>query len=385
MPPSPIRMDGPKRANERPAVRGFAVLSGVLLYSGWAVSVAVRRPSGEVVSRVRSRRPISPKLLRVPLLRGVVAFLQASSLYLWGSLFALSQAELMGPLANAAVGNLHLPTSRGPSLARLRAWRILLASIFWFSLGLMLVLGGMPVIFAELAKGAPTPLAAALCHVVGACAAAGLLTGYVSLVGHSSSLTAMLAYHGAEHQVRAAYEAQAPLTLAQVRRFPSTHTGCVMGRAVVVTLLGFAVAASVAWVWAPVDAVLRAADVSWMHLCGATSLRAVAVILATGPYHELQRLLTRRSARTHAAFAHVALVGPGLWLSAASTSPPKVAHSEVALVAMMRLLDAQSAFDADAQAAARAPKRFHKLAGACVRSSGRRHIAPLPRCEGDAR
>lgn len=377
MPPSPMRLDGLSRADRRPRVRGFAILSGVLLYSAEAASVAVRRPSGEVVCRVRSRRRLPPGLLRVPLLRGLLLFVQALGLYVWGSLFALHQADLISPLAHAALGSQGLPAARHPRQARLRAWRVLVASTFWFALGLVLVLGGVPVIFAELAKGAPGALAAGLCHAVGVCTAVTLLTGYVSLVGHSSSLTALLAYHGAEHQVRAAYDAHAALTLGQVRRFPATHPGCIMGRAVVLTLMGFAVAAAVAWGWAPVAAVLRDADGSWLRLCAATLVRLGAVVAASGPYHELQLLLARRS---RGAREPLALVGPGLWLCATSTSPPKPAHTEVALVALMRLLDAQNI---ELRAPGRLAKPFDKLAGACVRSAPRG--AALPRCQGDAR
>ncbi len=364
MPPSPIVAEGRPTAPLRPTVRGSAVLEGVLMCSASAVSVAVRRPSGEVVSRVRSRsrRPLWAWARRVPLLRGLVGCLESLGLYCSACLFALNQADLFRALGGAAVGSQTLPGFAPNAARRWRTWHRVLAWLFWGALGLILVLGGVPLIFAELAKSAPSVLSAGLCHGMGALAAVMLLTGYVSLVGHTPSLAALLSYHGAEHQVRAAYDAGAPLTLQQVRRFDATAPGCVMGRAVVLTLMGFGVATLMAALYAPIDAVLSAADGSWSHLCEATLLRVVAVILATGPYGEVRRWLHRRVGAR--ADHHPLLAGPGTWLCAASTTQPTAEQTEVALVALLRLMNAQ---EADDKVGFKAPVGFAKLADACVR------------------
>ena len=387
MPPSPIRTDGRPTRFARPPLAGSAVLEGVVLCTAQAVSVAVRRPSGEVVSRVRPRRvrPWLKLARRVLGVRGVVALLEGCAIYGAAFWFALCQANLFVPLVAAAVGSQALPGSAPNPRRRWRTWRMLLAWLFWAALGAVLVLGGVPLIFTELAKdvpalwGAPAQALQLCCRGAGAVASVLLMTGYVTLVGHSSSLSVLFAYHGAEHQVRAAYDAGAPLTLQQVRRFAATDPACAMGRAVLLVLLGFAMTALLGALVRPLGAVLAAADGSWAHLLGAASVRALGVILAAGPYGELRRLMRRLQVGP----GHPLMDGPGSFVCGASITQPSKEQTEVALVALLRLLDAQNA---SLQRGYRAPATFAKLADACVRlAEPNPHDRRGPRCEGDAR
>jgi uncharacterized protein YqhQ len=318
-------------------------------------------------------------------LRGIVALLEGCEIYGAAFFFALCQANLFKPLVAAAVGSQALPGSMPHPRRRLRTWRMLLAWLFWAGLGAMLVLGGVPLIFAELAKeapslwGAPAQALQLCCQGAGAVASVLLMTGYVTLVGHSSSLSVLCAYHGAEHQVRAAYNACAPLTLQEVRRFAATDPACAMGRAVLLVLLGFAMTALLGALIRPLGAVLAAADGSWAHLLGAVLVRALGVILAAGPYGELRRLMRRLQVGP----GHVLMDGPGSLLCNASITAPSKEQTEVALVALLRLLDAQKA---SLQRGYRAPARFAKLADACVRlAEPNPQDRRGPRCEGDAR
>ena len=386
MPPSPFRLEGRPRRLARPPLVGSAVLEGVMLCTPHAVSVAVRRPSGEVVSRVRPRPRRAWLNLgrRIFLLRGVVALLEGCALYAAAFWFSLCQANLFRPLVGAALGSQTLPGFAPNARRRWRTWRMLLAWLFWATLGAMLVLGGVPLIFAEFAKdarsflGVPAQTLQLCCQGAGAVASVLLMTGYVSLVGHSSSLSVLFAYHGADHQVRAAYEAKAPLTLQQVRRFAATDARCAMGQAVVLVLLGFATTALLGALMRPVGSILAAADGSWTHLLGAVAVRAVGVILAAGPYGELRRLLRQARVRP----GHPLMDGPGSWLCGASMTAPSLEQTEVALVALLRLLDAQNA---TFQRGYRAPAGFAKFADACVRLGQHKDERRGPRCEGDAR
>lgn len=385
MPPSTIRMDGPPTQSARPPIGGSAVLEGVMLCSAQAVSVAVRRPSGEVVSRVRPRRRRGLLVWsrRVFLLRGIAAFVEHSLLYGSAFFFALCQADLLRPLPGAAVGSHTLPGFAPSARRRWRTWRLLLAWLFWAALGAVLVLGGVPVIFADFANnsdalGLPSAaLVRGLCALMGVLGSVMLLTGYINLVGHSSSFSRLLGYHGAEHQVRAAYLAGAPLTLGHIRRYPAIDSGCVMGRAVMLTLVGFGVTAVLGRMVPPLGAVLAAADASWPQLLGATCLRGLGVILAAGPYGELRRL-----ARCDGfGRLHAGLCGPAAWLCCPSLRQPCKKMSEVAYLALLRLIDTE---DAAALGGFKAQTGFGKLADACVRSGHPNDPAPTPRFEGDA-
>jgi uncharacterized protein YqhQ len=340
-----------------------------------------------VVSRVRprSRRGLLVWARKVLFLRGIAAFVEHGLLWASASLFALCQADLLRALPGAAVGSHALPGFAPTGQRRSRTWRMLVAWLFWALLGVVLVLGGVPVIFADVAKQADAlgcVSAASLrfaCGLMGIVGSGALLTGYINLVGHSPSFSRLLTYHGAEHQVRAAYRAGAPLTLTHICNYPGFDPGCVLGRAVVLTVLGFGVSALLGFAVAPLGAVLDAADGSWAHLMGAVALRAVGVILAAGPYRELRILAQRHKSRR----LDAVLRGPAAWLCGPADARPPRKVTEVAYLALLRLLDTQ---DAAALRGHKAPSAFPKMAGACVRLG--RHESPTAtpsRRAGDAR
>lgn len=348
MPHAQARGDG-RPPSRRPVIAGSAVLEGVFLRSAHATAVAVRRPSGEVVVRLRLRRTnrLIQALAMLPFVRGVVGLCQSVWLGFLAHLFALQQANLFAPLADATLGTGNLPRRGEGAGYRRRTWMTLGAWAFWSALGFLLVLGGVPLIFADLAQDmaaqvgpAWAPCAVRLCRVSGALAAVALMTGYVTVVGSTRALRRQLAYHGAEHRVRAAYAAGAAPTLDGVAKYPHIDAHCAMGRGVVLVALGFAVSWLFAWAMPSRCGLLCHADACWGELAGAALMRGLCIILAAGPYDELRRLA--RAWPHIARPVSAALAGPGRWLCAGVVAEPDLATTEVAIAALLRLIEGES-------------------------------------------
>lgn len=233
-----------QRARRRPPVevRAIALPDGVALYTDGAFSVAVRRPTGEVVVR-RGRHPPSPCRRRSwPYGASMAAQRCARALRVAALGLRFGHGQKGGALATADVGAQTLVTAAASRYAEPRLQQSLLA--LWMGTSLA------PVLFSTL------PLWAAGCLPWASCAPlrvgglpGALLEGtaallfvplYVRLLRLSHTWRRLFAYHGASHQVRAAFAAGLPLRVATARTMHVQQPGCGGSGALAVALLAAA-------------------------------------------------------------------------------------------------------------------------------------------------
>jgi uncharacterized protein YqhQ len=206
---------------------GQAVLEGVMMRGLRQATVAVRKPSGEIVFK---HEPLNVQRRHVwetwPFLRGVLMLWDALSLGTRALNFSASVA-----LAEEA-GESDAQTQQ-PSDAKTTG--LMIVSLL-FAVGLFFVL---PTLLASLADrlGATPTLREAIKSLI----QLGIFVGYIVAIGQLEEVKRLFGYHGAEHKAINAYEAGAPLTVERVRAFTLIHPRCGTSFLLVVLLINFVV------------------------------------------------------------------------------------------------------------------------------------------------
>jgi uncharacterized protein YqhQ len=304
-------------------IGGQAVLEGVMMrgVSTWAV--AVRKPSPEQVASGRNLEPGEAaggeievtsfplvsvlrrhRLLRLPVLRGVVALVE--SLRIGYNALAIS--------ANAQLGEDDEEISGG-------AWWGTVALSIAFGVGLFFLI---PVGVTSLFKDAlPNSI---VFVVVEKLIRIGIFLGYLWLISRMHALRRVFEYHGAEHKTISCYEARLDLTPENAQRFSRLHPRCGTSFLLIVMIVAIVVFAPLgtpAWYWLFLS-------------------RIVGIPLVAGLAFEIIKLLGRN--RSHR-WAQV-LIWPGLQLQRLTTREPDLTQLAVAIAALQAVLDVERPEDA---------------------------------------
>jgi uncharacterized protein YqhQ len=304
-------------------IGGQAVLEGVMMrgVSTWAV--AVRKPSPEQVASGRNLEPGEAaggeievtsfplvsvlrrhRLLRLPVLRGVVALVE--SLRIGYNALAIS--------ANAQLGEDDEEISGG-------AWWGTVALSIAFGVGLFFLI---PVGVTSLFKDAlPNSI---VFVVVEKLIRIGIFLGYLWLISRMHALRRVFEYHGAEHKTISCYEAGLDLTPANAQRFSRLHPRCGTSFLLIVMLVAIVVFAPLgtpAWYWLFLS-------------------RIVGIPLVAGLAFEIIKFLGRH--RSHR-WAQV-LMWPGMQLQLLTTREPDLTQLAVAIAALQAVLDVERPEDA---------------------------------------
>ena len=304
---------------------GQAVMEGVMMRGSKAMAVAVRHPEGHVVVH---REPLNRFMYdgwfsRAPFLRGLILLWDSLGLGMRSLFFssnvALEAEELQGkdieskrPAAGEVAKTEVASSFDGPL-----AWGMIALSL-GFGVALFFLLPAFAADLIEKQLGIESALAG---NLVEGSIRLLLLIGYIGLVGQIPDIARVFAYHGAEHKTIMAYEAGAELEPEIVSRFPMYPPRCGTGFMLIVVII----------------------SVLLFSLLGRPPLllrfvsRIVLIPVIAGIAYEYLKLLAR-----HQHLALVRLVTlPNLWLQRLSTRPPDHSMLEVAITALLFVLDAE--------------------------------------------
>ncbi len=287
--------------NEETLIGGQAVVEGVMMRAPHSYCVAVRKPTGEMVTEERPLQKISEKypIFRWPILRGVGT---------------LGQAMALGVQALQFSAKATVPESAPEQPKKeLPGW----------VLGLHLALS--LVFFLFLYKFVPLYLATALGRSVPAMQgripfnlADGVIrmvifVAFLYMVSLWKDMRRVFEYHGAEHRVVFNFESGRPVTVENAQSFSTWHPRCGTSFLLVVMLVSIAV-----YTLLPFDAFIP-------RLLG----RIALLPLIAGLSYEAIRY-----AGKHRSSLMATLTAPGLWLQRITTKPPANDQTEVAIRAL---------------------------------------------------
>jgi uncharacterized protein YqhQ len=189
---------------------GQAVLEGVMIRGPEHMAVAVRHPQGHIVKHAEKLGGLyTGRARRLPLVRGVVVLWETMSL----GMRALSFSSRVA---------FEEETDDGQPAA-------FPEKVFWGTMALAIVFVvalffAAPILLANLLE----LIDANRILIVGVegFIRLALFVGYIAAIGRISEIRRVFQYHGAEHMTIHAYEAQQPIDVQSVRRFPKEHTRC---------------------------------------------------------------------------------------------------------------------------------------------------------------
>lgn len=262
-----------------------------------AIGVAVRGPDGQIFAGREQLASIlhRNRFARAPFFRGVVVLYETLVV---GTRWLMRSGSLAAAGEGVALG--------GGGLALTLLFTLVLA------VGLFVLL---PLFVAQGATGVVIPGGQPLLeHLVEGFIRVVIFVGYLLLVSRSSEIRRVFQYHGAEHMTIHALEHDEPLTLQNVRRYPTAHPRCgteFLVVFIVVSILLFS---------------LLAGSDLWVAIGG----RIVLIPVIASVAYEILRWGARR--RDNWAVRWLFL--PGIWLQAITTRQPDDSMIEVAIASM---------------------------------------------------
>ena len=282
---------------------GQALIEGVLMRGRDAIAVALRHPDGHIVfatERLDSGFH-GTRWSKWPLVRGLVVLYETLVV---GTRWLIRSANVQAEEDGVELG-------RGSVIVML---------------GLTLVAGvGIFFLLPLLVASATTANVenAMVQHLVEGLVRVGIFLGYLVLIGRAPDIRRVFQYHGAEHMTIHALEAGDPLTVDEVRKYPTAHQRCGTEFLVVVILLSI-LAFSLVGRQAPLVMVV-------------SRIILIPVIASVG--YEILRFGARHRANP----VVKVLLYPGLLVQMITTKQPTDDMIEVAIVSMEEALEADGA------------------------------------------
>ena len=298
-------------------VGGQAVLEGVMMRGPGNWAVAVRTPSGEIaqVSRSIDSKMAKHRLLRLPIIRGVMALGESLAIGFRALAISANYAAQEESEDGKSGEEVSTELSRG-------------ALIFAFAIAI-----GFAVMLFKVTPGlitAALPIKSTGWFVI----VEGLIrvtifVAYLSLISLLPDLRRVFQYHAAEHKAINAYEAGEELTPANVQRFSLIHPRC--GTAFLL--------------WVMVIAVFVFAFFGRPHWYWLVAERILLLPLIAGLAYELIRFAGRHQSNR----VLTTLLAPGMWLQRLTTREPSLDQLEVSIRALREVLHLEERRGEDAQ------------------------------------
>jgi uncharacterized protein YqhQ len=279
--------------------------------SNWAV--AVRKPNGaiaQVSKRVESAMA-RHRLLRLPIVRGVVAL--GESLAIGFRALAISANYAAQEEGDAETGEPSTELSRG-------------SLIFAFVVAIGFAIALFKVTPALITDALPIKGTGWFVIVEGLIRVT-IFVVYLSLISLLPDLRRVFQYHAAEHKAINAYEAGEPLEPERVQRFSLIHPRC--GTAfllwvMVIAIFVFAFFGRPAWYWL-------------------IATRILLLPVIAGLAYELIRFAGKHTGNR----ALMTLLAPGLWLQRLTTREPTLEQLEVSIKALREVLELEGRLSSD--------------------------------------
>lgn len=297
--------------SSNPMIGGQAVIEGVMMRAPKVMSIAVRRPDGEIVVRNDTVDLLSERFpaLKKPVLRGVVALVQSMVLGVKALNFSAEQAVEEDEPAKKR------DADKEPS-----SWAMAATIALSFGLGLLLFFF-LPLYLTKLSAAwfSIVDRSSIAFNVVDGVIRIVFFLAYIWGITFMKDIRRVFQYHGAEHKVIYAYEAGEELTVQNCQKYSTLHPRCGTSFLLIVMLMSILVFSMI-----PND---------WPFVYKALS-RVVLLPLIAGLSYEAIKFSAKQKDSAFVAF----LISPGLWLQKITTRPPSDDQVEVAIRAMKEAL-----------------------------------------------
>lgn len=279
-----------------PKVGGQAVIEGVMMRHRDRLAIAVRKPDGGIFVHREQLVPAGMRypVLKLPVLRGMVAFVEALTLGTRALTISANQAF-------------------EEEEEELSGWQLTLTVAVALTLGIALFFF-LPTIIVRLVSGGLQAPPVFLNLMEGGIRI-GIFLTYIAVISRMRDIQRVFAYHGAEHKAISCFEAGEPLEAGNAGKYRTLHPRCgtsfmLLVMAISIVLFSF---------------------FGWPNLWQRLLLRLALLPLVAGLSYEVIQLAGR-----FRLFCY--LTAPGLWLQRLTTREPDDSQLEVALTALQSVL-----------------------------------------------
>ncbi len=311
-------------SGEETLVGGQAVLEGVMMRSPHAWGIAVRKPSGEVVSHSEplDRPSDKHKWMGWFLVRGVITLGYAMKL----GFRALKYS------ANVALNEAQTEAGVKPEdKIEISGW--MAAANIALSLGFFIVMYKyLPLVAAtQIQKMHPALGSQIAFNLIDGVIRLLIFVAFIWATSLWKDLRRIYEYHGAEHKTVFAFEAGDALTIPNAQRFSTYHPRCGTSFLMTVMIISIAV-----YTLIPVHTF-------WSRF----AIRIALLPVIAGISYEIIRFAGKarnkamQTGKTQgpAAWLFALLTTPGLWLQRITTQPPADDQVECAIVALNEAME----------------------------------------------
>jgi uncharacterized protein YqhQ len=287
-------------SGEETLVGGQAVMEGVMMRAPHSYCVAVRKPSGEIVTEDMpvARMSEKHKWLKWPVLRGLGTLVQAMSLGIRALKFS----------ANAALddGSAEKPTEIPKWVITVQT---ILSVLFFIALYKLL-----PLKLTEyLSNWAPSLKGQIAFNAIDGVIRLMIFIGFLMLLSRAKDIRRVFEYHGAEHKVVFNFESGKPVNVENAQGFVTWHPRCGTSFMFVIMFISMLV-----YMVIPAPTIMAK-----------LTERIVLLPVITGLSYELIRF----AARKRGSFLAL-LTTPGLWTQRITTKAPSDEQTAVAIHAL---------------------------------------------------
>jgi len=292
-------------------VGGQAVLEGVMMRSPHAWGIAVRKPSGEVVSHCEPlERPSDKhKWMSWPVVRGVITLGQAMAL----GFKALRYS------ANVALDE--MPINDEGKTVQISGWMVAVNAIMSVAFFIFMY-KFLPLVAAtELKRVNPLFGNQIIFNLVDGGIRIALFLLFIWGVSLFADIKRVYQYHGAEHKTVFAFEAHDPLQPAAVQKYTTFHPRCGTSFLMTVMLISILVYCAI-----PVTTF-------WARF----GIRVALLPVIAGLSYEIIRFAAK-----HRGSLFAVMTAPGLWLQRITTKEPSNDQVECAIDALNQAMELEA-------------------------------------------
>ena len=295
-------------SGEETLVGGQAVLEGVMMRSPHAWGIAVRKPSGQMVthSEPLERPSEQHKWMGWPVVRGVMTLGHAMTLGFRALKFS----------ANAVLDE--MPADDQGKKLEISGWMVgvnIAFSVVFF----IFMYKYLPLLATtELKKVNPVFGQQIVFNLVDGLIRIAMFLLFVWGVSLWKDIRRVYEYHGAEHKTVFAFENGDPLETAAVQKYSTYHPRC--GTSFLMTVM---IISMIVYMAIPVHTF-------WARF----AIRIALLPLIAGVSYEIIRFAAKRFSAKQGGSLFAMMTAPGLWLQRITTQPPDDSEVECAIVAL---------------------------------------------------
>ncbi len=302
------------------SIGGQAVIEGVMMRGPKKIATAVRRPDGEIVVDVKDVNSfvVRHKLNKIPLLRGVVSFIESMVTGVKALMFSADQVDLELDDEEPSRFEKWLTDKLGDKIKDIAIY-FAVAVALCFSVALFMIL--------------PTVIAGLFGYFIKNRIVLNLIEGVIKLiiffiylwsVSFMDDIKRVFEYHGAEHKTIASFEAGEELTSENAKKYTRLHPRCGTSFLLIVMVVS----------------ILMFSVVSWQNVWLRIAYRLLLLPVVAGLSYEIIKI-----AGKHPDGVVGILTKPGLWLQKLTTREPDESQLEVAIAAMKAVIPENSEED----------------------------------------